>query len=98
MLHTNRIDVSEGIDINKTSASKESDICHYLYFLNKGFMFQPYACKRCHYLFMMSMNLSNIAFLKIKNTDYCCIITGISKSEAIKLLQHVDLTEKNGTL
>ena len=98
MLHTNRIDVSEGIDINKTSASKESDICHYLYFLNKGFMFQPYACKRCHYLFMMSMNLRNIAFLKIKNTDYCCIITGISKSEAIKLLQNVDLTEKNGTL
>ena len=98
MLHTNRIDVSEGIDINKTSASKERDICRYLYFLNQGFMFQPYACKRCHYLFMMSMNLSNIAFLKIKNTDYCCIITGISKSEAIKLLQNVDLTEKNGTL
>ena len=87
MLHTNRFDVSEGIDINKTSASKERDIFRYLYFLNQGFMFQPYTCKRCHYLFMMSMNLSNIGFLKIKNTDYCCIITGISKSEAIKLLQ-----------
>ena len=29
-----RIYVSEGIDINKTSASKESGICHYWYFLN----------------------------------------------------------------
>ena len=29
MLYFDRIDVSEGIDINKTSASKECDICHY---------------------------------------------------------------------
>ena len=29
MLYDNRIDVSEGIDINKTNASKEWDICHY---------------------------------------------------------------------
>ena len=32
MLYYDRIDVSEGIDINKTSASKVCDICHYLYF------------------------------------------------------------------
>ena len=47
---------------------------------------------------MMSMNLSNIAILKIKNVDFCCIITGISKTEAIKLLQNFDLTEKSGAL
>ena len=41
MLHYDRIDVYEGIDINKTSASKDCDICHYWYFLNKGFKFQP---------------------------------------------------------
>ena len=29
MLECDRIDVSEGIDINKTNASKECDICHY---------------------------------------------------------------------
>ena len=44
------------------------------------------------------MNLSNIFILKIKSADYCCIITGISKSEAINLLQNIDLTEKTGTL
>ena len=27
MLHFDRIDVSEGIDVNKTSASKDFDIC-----------------------------------------------------------------------
>ena len=47
---------------------------------------------------MMSMNLSDIAILNIKSTDYGCIITGISKSEAINVMQNIDLTEKSGTL
>ena len=29
----------DGIDVNKTSASKECDICHYWYFLNYCFKF-----------------------------------------------------------
>ena len=29
MLYCDRIGVFEGIDINKTSTSKECDICHY---------------------------------------------------------------------
>ena len=85
-LYFDRIDVSEEIDVNKTSASKEFDICHYWYFLNKVFKFQPYVCKRSHDLLMMFMKLSDLAILKIKNADYSYIITGMSKSEAIKLL------------
>ena len=34
MLYRNRIDVSEDIDINKISASKECIICHYRYFID----------------------------------------------------------------
>ena len=41
MLFYDRIDVSEGIDINKTSASKDCDACYYWYFLNYSFKFQP---------------------------------------------------------
>ena len=37
MLYYDRIDVSEGIDINKTKASKECDVFHYWYFLDKEF-------------------------------------------------------------
>ena len=44
------------------------------------------------------MNLSNIAILNIKGSNYHCIISGISKNEAIKLLQNIDLTGKSGTL
>ena len=37
MLYYETIDVSEGADVNKTSASKECDVCHYRYFLNYSF-------------------------------------------------------------
>ena len=86
MLYYDRIDVSEGIDINKTSASKECDICHYWYFLSKRFKFQLYVSNRCHDLLMISINLSDIAISNIKGSDYYCIIGLISKNEAINLM------------
>ena len=98
MLYYNRNDVSERVDVNKTSESKECDICHYWYFLNKDFKFQPNICSRCHDLLMMSMNLSDIAILNIKSVDYHCIISRISKNEAINLMQNANLTEKSRTL
>ena len=98
MLYYDRIAVSEGIDVNKTSASKECDIYYYWYFLNYSFKFQPNTCLRCHDLLIMSMNLRDIAVLNIKGSDYCCIISLISKNEAIQLLQNADLTEESGTL
>ena len=35
MLYYDRIDVSEGSDVNRASASKACIICHYWYFLEK---------------------------------------------------------------
>ena len=98
MLYYGRIYISEGICVNEASTSKECDICHYWYFLNYSFKFQPNVCNRCHDLLMMSMNLSDIAILNIKGSDYHCIISLISKTKAIKILQNADLTEKSGTL
>ena len=86
MLYYDRIDVSKGIDVNKTSESKECDICHYCYFLNKGFKFQPNLCNRCQDLLMMSINLSDNAILNNKNAGYHGIISRISKSLAINLM------------
>ena len=43
---------------------------------------------------MMSMKLNNIAILNIKKAHYCCIISGISKSDAINLMQNISWTEK----
>ena len=44
MLECDRIDISEGIDINKTFAPKKFDICHYWYVLDKHFIYEPYLC------------------------------------------------------
>ena len=52
MLYYDRNNVSEETDVNKTSNKtsklKKCDICHYCYFLNKGFKFHTYVCYRCH--------------------------------------------------
>ena len=45
---------------------------------------------------MISMNLSDIAFLNIKGSDYCCIISLISQNDVINLMQNANLTEKSG--
>ena len=81
----------ERIDVNKTGASKYCDICHYWYFLN-------YVCNRCHDLLMMSINLDTIVIFNIRGSDYGCIISLISKNEAIRLMQNADLTKKSGSL
>ena len=70
MLYFNRIDISEGNDVNKTSALKECHIFHYWYFSNYSFKFESNVCNRCHDLLMMSMNLSDIAILNIKGFHY----------------------------
>ena len=39
MLYYDRIDGSGGIDVNNTRESKERVLCHYWYFVDKGFKF-----------------------------------------------------------
>ena len=39
MLEYDTIDALKGIDINRSNKSKDCLICHYWYFLDKGFKF-----------------------------------------------------------
>ena len=75
-MYHDRIDVSEGIDVNKRRELRECNICHYWYFLNKDFKFQPNVCNRYYDLLMTRMN-SDIVILNI--ADYRSTISGISK-------------------
>ena len=75
-MYYDRTDASEEIDINKKVVT--------LAVLAKGFNFQLHVCSGCHDLLMMSTKLRHIAILNIKGGVYCCIIRGISKSEAKK--------------
>ena len=55
-------------------------------------------CNVYHDLLIISTNLDDITILSINGIDFQCIISGISKSEAVKELQNVDFSEKRWTL
>ena len=69
MLEYEKIDISEGIDVNKTNASKKCVICHYWYFKNIGFKYEPYLCNGCHDLMQKAMSSNNVAIVSIKRND-----------------------------
>ena len=95
MLQYEKIDVSEGIDTNKTSASKECILCHYLYFKDVGFKFEPHVCNKCHDVLMTAYELKNLAILNIKGVDFRCILWGISRDEAVNMLNNSVLEYKD---
>ena len=98
MLKYDRIDISEGIDTNKTSASKECNICHYWYFLDKNFNYSPYLCNGCHDLMHKAMSLKNVAIVSIKGNDYRIRLWYMSKKDAIAIMTNSNLSDKNGVL
>ena len=90
-----RIDVSERIDINKTSESKECMLCHYWYFKDVRFKFKLHVCNGCHAVSLMASELKNIAMLNIKVIDYRCILWSISRDEAVNRLNNSVLEDKD---
>ena len=81
-------DVSEGIDINKTSASKEWELCHYWFFKDVGFKFEEHVCNGCHDLLTMAHSLKNIMILSSKGATFRCLFMDTSKNEALKKLNN----------
>ena len=96
MLYYERIDISKGFVLAKCSNSKECMICHY-WFFNHGFKFQDSVCNGCHDLRMLSVHISDMVIITIKNVDYRCNIHHTSKSEAINLLEN-SLLEDRGNI
>ena len=80
MLYYNRIDITEKIDPTKSNKSKVTTV-----FLIMGSNFKLlYAMVAM----MLSVNISDIAIVTVKDVDHRCIIHNISKSEAINLLEN----------
>ena len=83
MLQYEKIDVSEGIDVNKTSASK-CELCHYWFFKDIRFKFEEHVCNKCHDLLTMAYSLENLVILSAKGVTFRCILMGITKNEGLK--------------
>ena len=94
MIQFERVDVSEGIDINKSNKSKEYMFCHYWYFKDIGYEYEQYVCNGCHDLSIMVYDLGEFRILNIKGVDYRCFVFNMSKNAAIKLLNSSALDNK----
>ena len=99
MLEYDRIDISEGINVNKSSdKSKKCDICHYSYFLDKNFSYQPHPCNGCHDLMQKAISFDDVAIVFIKVNDYRIHFCYISKDDALSIMYNSNLIDKEGTL
>ena len=88
MLQYKEIDVSVGIDLNKTSASKACELCHYWFIKDVRFKFEEHICNGCYDLLTMAYSLKNIAILSAKETTFRCLLMSINKNEALKQLNN----------
>ena len=84
MLKYDRIDISEGIDVNKTNKSKECKFCHYWYFLNKNFSYGPYTCDGCYDIVQRSADFQDITIAQIRKTAYRIYFQHMTKHKAKK--------------
>ena len=98
MLEYNRIDISEGIDVNKTSLLKECDICHYWYFKHIGFKHEPYLCNGCHGLIQKAISFNNVAIVYVNGRPCRTHFWYMSKDDAINIMNGSNLTNKRGGL
>ena len=88
MLVYEKIDVSDGIDVDMSDKSKEFMLCHYCYFLDNG----------CYNMMQKCNKLKNIAIVHIKKSVYRIIFQYMSKREAKKLMTNSNLIDKKGVL
>ena len=95
MLRSQKIHTSEGIDANKTSASKECELSHYRFFRDIGFKSEEHVCNKCHDL--LTHSLKDIAILSAKGASFRCILMGNSKNEALRRLNN-SVTYDRGVL
>ena len=89
-----RIDISEGIDINKTSVSKECDICHYWYFKDISFKYESYFCSGWHDLMQKAMSFNDVAVIYVKGSAYRIHFWYMSKDDAISIMSNSNLVDK----
>ena len=85
MLEYDRLDISEVVEVNKISLSKECDICHYWYFKDIGFKYETYLC-------------NNIAIVYIKENAYRIHFWYMSKDDAINIMNGSNLVDKRDVL
>ena len=98
VLEYDRVGISEGIDIKKTNASKECKICHFWYFKDIGFKYEPHISTGCHGLMPKAVIFNNIAIVYAKSSAYRIHFWYMSKDDAINIRNNSSLIDKMDVL
>ena len=99
MLQYDRIDLSEGIDINRNKlTSKKCYLCGYWYFINKNFNYQKYKCNGCHDISTKAISMYNLCIGYNNGNPYGINFAFMSKNDTLKLIKNAVIIDKKGTL
>ena len=98
MLEYDRLNISEGIDVDMSDKSNECMLCPYWYFLNKNFSYGPYLCDGYYDIMQKSIKFKNIAIVHVRKSAYRIYFQHMSKHEAKKLMENSNLIDKEGVL
>ena len=94
MLEYEKIDISEGIDQNKSSSSRECNVCYYWFFIDRNFSYDNYLCNSCSDMMMKAISSKNVAIIYSKGKAYKVNFSFMTKNEATKLLNNSVLNSK----
>ena len=98
MLECDRIDISEGIAVNKNkNISRKCSLCKF-YFLDKNFKYGPYLCDGCYGISMKANSMQNLAIVCHGENAYCVIFVFMSKNDAFNLIKNAVIIDKKETL
>ena len=99
MLKYDRIDISEGIDINKCEETPHRcSLCKFYYFLDKNFCYDPFLCNGYYDRSLKAVSMQNLAITNHNGNHYRVNFAFISKKDAYCLIKNVTIIDKKGTL
>ena len=82
----------------KKKLSKECNICHYWYFKDVGFKYEPYLCNGSYDIMQKAISLNNVAIVYVKASAYRINYWYMSKDDAINIMNGTNLVDKKGVL
>ena len=94
MIEYDRIDLDEGIGLNKTFNCRECWLCNFQYFLEKISTIRKYYCDGCHDMSMKTVSIKNLAIVYSKRNAYRIHFWNISKDDAINIMHCSNLIDK----
>ena len=88
--------MKERIDVSKTSASRECNICHYCYFKDIGFKYERHLCKGCYDLMQKATSFNNATIVYVKVSAYRIHFWYMSRNAATNIMKGSNLVDKRG--